>query len=56
VFEIEATVVESVFDTAYKNLFGFDPRTSSAADMSRPLPNAIFILNLDKVMVVKSYI
>lgn len=48
-FEVEATNVETVFNSLYTYLFGYEAGTTSAADMNRPVPNAIFILNLDKV-------
>eukprot|EP00250_Pteridium_aquilinum_P008214 c17771_g1_i3 orf=536-2992(-) len=48
-FEVEATQVETVFNLLYSDLFGYEAGTASATDMNRPVPNAIFILNLDKV-------
>lgn len=48
-FEVEATHIETVFNTLYSYLFGYEAGTTSAADMNRAVPNAIFILNLDKV-------
>lgn len=48
-YEVEATKVESLFNSLYTYLFGYEAETTSAADLNRPVPNAIFILNFDKV-------
>ncbi|MCO5582490.1 hypothetical protein L7F22_036387 [Adiantum nelumboides] len=46
-YEVEVTQVETIFNTLYSYLFGYE--ATSAADMNKPVPNAIFILNFDKV-------
>ncbi|KAH7277852.1 hypothetical protein KP509_38G011500 [Ceratopteris richardii] len=48
-YEVEVTKVEPIFNSLYSYLFGYKADTVSAADMNKPLPNAIFILNFDKV-------
>ncbi|KAI5081905.1 hypothetical protein GOP47_0001648 [Adiantum capillus-veneris] len=48
-YEVEVTHVETIFNTLYSYLFGYEAGTTSAADMNKPVPNAIFILNFDKV-------
>lgn len=46
-FEVEATAVEPTFDRLYSYLFGLP--ADAAPENNRALPNAIFVLNLDKV-------
>ncbi|PON64936.1 Transmembrane protein [Parasponia andersonii] len=48
-FEVEATMVEPVFQQLYSYIFDVDNAASSAEEMDRPVPNAIFIVNFDKV-------
>eukprot|EP01018_Ginkgo_biloba_P009440 Gb_29085 [translate_table: standard] len=48
-FEVDAASVEPTFQRLYTYLFGNDEGSYSAAEMNRPVPNAIFILNFDKV-------
>lgn len=48
-FEVEATMVEPVFQQLYSYIFDMDNAASSAEEMDRPVPNAIFIVNFDKV-------
>lgn len=48
-FEVEATAVEPVFQRLYSYIFDTDNMASSAEEMDRPVPNAIFIVNFDKV-------
>ncbi|XP_024030238.1 uncharacterized protein LOC21392607 isoform X2 [Morus notabilis] len=48
-FEVEATAVEPVFQRLYSYIFDMDSMASSAEEMDRPVPNAIFIVNFDKV-------
>ena len=50
-FEVEATVVEPVFHRLYTYIFYLDEVGNSAAENDRPVPNAIFIVNFDKVML-----
>lgn len=50
-FEIEATAVEPTFDRLYSYLFGLPADAHSSEELNRALPNAIFILNTDKVRV-----
>ncbi|XP_024397913.1 uncharacterized protein [Physcomitrium patens] len=47
-FEVEATAVEPTFNRLYSYLFGLPADASADLDPNRALPNAIFILNLDK--------
>ncbi|KAL5996480.1 hypothetical protein ACLOJK_026560 [Asimina triloba] len=48
-FEVDAAMVEPIFQRLYS--FVFDPDSSgySAMEMDRPLPSAIFVVNFDKV-------
>lgn len=46
-FEVEATAIEPTFDRLYSYLFGLP--ADAAPENNRALPNAIFVLNLDKV-------
>nr|ATG70875.1 hypothetical protein [Juniperus microsperma] len=46
--EVEATTIEPIFQRLYTYLFGVE-EDSSAAEINGPVPNAIFILNFDKV-------
>ncbi|KAE8076668.1 hypothetical protein FH972_015302 [Carpinus fangiana] len=48
-FEIDATAVEPVFEKLYSYIFDMDNVRYSAAEMDRPVPSAIFIVNFDKV-------
>ena len=48
-FEVEATAVEPVFEMLYSYIFDTDNSASSAKEMDRPMANAIFIVNFDKV-------
>lgn len=50
-FEVEATAVESEFQRLYSYLFDFENKAYSAEEIDRPWPNAIFIVNFDKVRV-----
>lgn len=48
-FEVEAIVVEPVFHSLYSYIFDVDNAKNSAGEMDKPVPNAIFIVNFDKV-------
>lgn len=48
-FEVEATIVEPVFHKLYSYIFDMENMRYSAAENDRPVPNAIFIVNFDKV-------
>ncbi|KAL1334949.1 hypothetical protein HN51_063887 [Arachis hypogaea] len=48
-FEVEATSVEPIFQKLYSYIFDMDSGGSSVIDMDRPVPNAIFVVNFDKV-------
>ncbi|XP_062174534.1 uncharacterized protein LOC133879771 [Alnus glutinosa] len=48
-FEVDATAVEPVFEKLYSYIFDMDNVRYSAAEMDRPVPSAIFIVNFDKV-------
>lgn len=48
-FEVEATAVEPMFDRLYSYLFGLPANANAEENSNKALPNAIFILNLDKV-------
>ncbi|TXG71573.1 hypothetical protein EZV62_000152 [Acer yangbiense] len=48
-FEVDATVVEPTFQKLYSYIFDMDNDGFSAPEMDRPVPNAIFIFNFDKV-------
>ncbi|KAK2644328.1 hypothetical protein Ddye_019523 [Dipteronia dyeriana] len=48
-FEVDATVVEPTFQRLYSYIFDMDNGGFSAPEMDRPVPNAIFIFNFDKV-------
>jgi hypothetical protein len=48
-FEVEATTIEPTFQRLYTYLFGMEEGSYSAAEIKGPVPNAIFILNFDKV-------
>lgn len=48
-FEVDATAVEPVFQKLYSYIFDMDNRGYNAAEMDRPVPSAIFIVNFDKV-------
>ncbi|KAF7054097.1 hypothetical protein CFC21_061846 [Triticum aestivum] len=47
-FEVEATVVEPIFERLYSFIFDMEPGRS-ATEMDRPVPVAIFVVNFDKV-------
>ncbi|CAM6099683.1 unnamed protein product [Calypogeia fissa] len=47
-YEVEATTLEPTFDKFYNFLFNIG-KDSPAPDMNQPVPNAIFIMNYDKV-------
>lgn len=48
-FEIDATVVEPIFQKLYSFIFDVESGGYSATEMDRPVPVAIFIVNFDKV-------
>ncbi|KAJ9181790.1 hypothetical protein P3X46_005848 [Hevea brasiliensis] len=48
-FEVEAAVVEPVFHKLYSYIFDMENMRYTAAENDRPVPNAIFIVNFDKV-------
>ncbi|XP_030539845.2 uncharacterized protein LOC115747721 [Rhodamnia argentea] len=48
-FEVEATAVEPVFQRLYSYIFDMEDGGLSASEMDRPVPNAIFVVNFDKV-------
>lgn len=48
-FEVEATAAEPVFQRLYSYIFDMEDGGVSASEMDRPVPNAIFIVNFDKV-------
>ncbi|KAG9153135.1 hypothetical protein Leryth_012386 [Lithospermum erythrorhizon] len=48
-FEVEATAVEPEFQKLYSYLFDMEHGGLSVEEMDRPWPNAIFIVNFDKV-------
>ncbi|KAL5782115.1 hypothetical protein ACOSP7_007144 [Xanthoceras sorbifolium] len=48
-FEVDAKVVEPTFQRLYSYIFDMDNGGYSATEMDRPVPNAIFIVNFDKV-------
>ncbi|GLT98980.1 hypothetical protein SLE2022_164510 [Rubroshorea leprosula] len=48
-FEVEAMIVEPIFQKLYSYIFDIDSVGFSAPDIDRPAPNAIFIVNFDKV-------
>ena len=48
-FDVEATAVEHVFEQLYSYIFDIDGAGYSASEEDRPVPNAIFVLNFDKV-------
>ncbi|KAF4361439.1 hypothetical protein F8388_012899 [Cannabis sativa] len=48
-FEVEATMVEPVFQSLYSYTFDVDDEASSTEEMDKPMPYAIFIVNFDKV-------
>ncbi|KAA8531214.1 hypothetical protein F0562_005872 [Nyssa sinensis] len=48
-FEVDATAVEPVFQRLYSYVFDMENGGYSAAEMDRPVPSAIFIVNFDKV-------
>lgn len=51
-FEVDATAVEPVFQKLYTYIFDVDNSGFNAAEMDRPVPSAIFIVNFDKVYSV----
>lgn len=48
-FEIEATLVEPMFQKLYSFLFDEDNSKYSTEEMDRPVPSAVFITNFDKI-------
>ncbi|OAY27612.1 uncharacterized protein LOC110601676 [Manihot esculenta] len=48
-FEVEATIVEPMFHKLYSYVFDKEDIRYTAAESDRPVPNAIFIVNFDKV-------
>ncbi|XP_050372530.1 uncharacterized protein LOC126790362 [Argentina anserina] len=48
-FEVDATVVEPVFQRLYSYIFDTDSSTVSAMELDRQVPSAIFVVNFDKV-------
>lgn len=48
-FEVDATAVEPAFHKLYSYIFDMEYSGYSAPEMDRPVPNAIFIVNFDKV-------
>lgn len=48
-FEVEATIVEPMFHKLYSYVFDMEDIRYTAAESDRPVPNAIFIVNFDKV-------
>ncbi|KAK9933989.1 hypothetical protein M0R45_021157 [Rubus argutus] len=48
-FEVDATVVEPVFQRLYSYIFDTDNAAISAVEMDRQVPSAIFVVNFDKV-------
>lgn len=48
-FEVEATSVEPIFHKLYSYMFDMEDLEYSAKENDRPVPNAIFIVNFDKV-------
>ncbi|URE33022.1 hypothetical protein MUK42_17823 [Musa troglodytarum] len=48
-FEVEATVVEPIFQRLYSFIFDVESGGYSATEMGRLVPAAIFIVNFDKV-------
>ncbi|XVF28193.1 hypothetical protein REPUB_Repub15cG0007800 [Reevesia pubescens] len=48
-FEVDATAVEPTFQKLYSYIFDIDSEGYSSKEMDRPVPNAIFIVNFDKV-------
>ncbi|XAR56982.1 hypothetical protein NMG60_11024971 [Bertholletia excelsa] len=48
-FEVDATVVEPIFQRLYSYIFDMESGGYSADDIDRPVPSVIFIVNFDKV-------
>ncbi|KAL6193627.1 hypothetical protein ACLB2K_034711 [Fragaria x ananassa] len=48
-FEVDATVVEPVFQRLYSYIFDTDNSAVSAVELDRQVPSAIFVVNFDKV-------
>ncbi|XP_058077927.1 uncharacterized protein LOC131226190 [Magnolia sinica] len=48
-FEVDAAIVEPIFEKLYSFLFDMDHSGYSATEMDRPVPSVIFVLNFDKV-------
>ncbi|KAM5568718.1 hypothetical protein ABKV19_016314 [Rosa sericea] len=48
-FEVDATVVEPVFQRLYSYIFDTDNSAVSAMELDRQVPSAIFVVNFDKV-------
>jgi hypothetical protein len=52
-YEVEAIEVEPIFQRLYSFIFDMESGGYSATEMDRPVPAAIFVLNFDKVSIVK---
>ncbi|KAG8370534.1 hypothetical protein BUALT_Bualt14G0127000 [Buddleja alternifolia] len=50
-FEVEATAVEPEFQKLYSYLFDLEHEGFPVEEMDRPKPNAIFVVNFDKVRI-----
>ncbi|XP_072983753.1 uncharacterized protein [Typha latifolia] len=48
-FEVDATLVEPIFQKLYSFIFDVESGGYSATEMDRPVPAAIFVVNFDKV-------
>lgn len=48
-YEVDATVVEPMFQKLYSYIFDIENAANSATNMDRQIPSAIFIVNFDKV-------
>ncbi|GMH29725.1 hypothetical protein Nepgr_031568 [Nepenthes gracilis] len=48
-FDVEATIVEPIFESLYSYIFDEDHVGHIASEMERPVPTAIFVTNFDKV-------
>lgn len=51
-FEVDATAVEPEFQNLYTYLFDPNNGGFDAEEMDRPVPNAIFVVNFDKVLPI----
>lgn len=50
-FEVDASMVESMFQKLYSFIFDMESSGYAATEMDRPVPAAIFIVNFDKVNI-----